>query len=65
MVMGAVISYFWKRKNPAAFEIYCFAVAAGLIAGEGIGGVINALFQVIGIDGDKKGSTIGCPAGLC
>lgn len=43
-----------------------YAVAAGLIAGEGIGGVINAVFQIAGISGPEKyGSTVGCPAGLC
>ena len=43
-----------------------FAIAAGLIAGEGIGGVINAVFQIAGIAGpDPYGTTIACPAGMC
>lgn len=42
-----------------------YAIAAGLIAGEGIGGVINAVFQIAGISGDVYGSSVGCPAGMC
>lgn len=42
-----------------------YAVAAGLIAGEGIGGVINAIFQIAGISGEIYGSSVGCPAGMC
>lgn len=51
MVMGAVPAYFWAKRNPQNFDIYGYAVAAGLIAGEGIGGVVNAIFQVAGIAG--------------
>ena len=65
MAMGALVSHIWTKKNPVSFEIYCFAVAAGLIAGEGIGGVINALFQVVKISGDFYGSAIGCPGSAC
>lgn len=65
MVMGAVGSYFWAKRNPKSFDIYGYAVAAGLIAGEGIGGVINAIFQVAGIGGDKYGSNVACPGTGC
>ncbi len=61
MVIGSVASHFWQMKNPKHYEIFGYAIAAGLIAGEGIGGVINAIFQVVGIDGDTHGSTIACP----
>jgi len=66
MVIGAVPAYFWAKKNPKSFEIYGFAVAGGLIAGEGIGGVINAVFQIAGIAGpDPYGTNIACPADAC
>ncbi|KAI9701688.1 MAG: hypothetical protein M1820_006316 [Bogoriella megaspora] len=66
MVIGALPAYFWAKKYPKHFDIYGFAVAAGLIAGEGIGGVINAIFQVAGIAGpDPYGTQIACPANLC
>lgn len=66
MIIGAVPCYFWAKRNPANFDIYGFAIAAGLIAGEGIGGVINAIFQVAGIAGpDPYGTQIGCPARAC
>ncbi|EMC98140.1 hypothetical protein BAUCODRAFT_32137 [Baudoinia panamericana UAMH 10762] len=66
MVMGAVPAYFWAKRNPKHFDIYGYAVAAGLIAGEGIGGVINAIFQIAGIAGpDPYGTQIACPAWSC
>ena len=61
MVIGSVWATVWAKRNPKTFDIYGYAIAAGLIAGEGIGGVINAIFQVAGISGDKYGSNVACP----
>ncbi|KAL0567705.1 hypothetical protein V5O48_014290 [Marasmius crinis-equi] len=47
--------------NPKSFDLYMFAIAASLLAGEGLGGVFNALLAVIGVDGGKFGTAIGCP----
>lgn len=64
-VMGAVAAMVWATRSPRSFDNYGYAIAAGLISGEGIGGVINAIFQVAGIDGGKYGSAVGCPGGSC
>jgi uncharacterized oligopeptide transporter (OPT) family protein len=61
MTIGATVAVIWAKKNPQHFDIYGYAVAAGLIAGEGIGGVINAIFQIVGISGSVYGSNIACP----
>jgi uncharacterized oligopeptide transporter (OPT) family protein len=61
MVIGSVAAYYWQKKNAQHFDIYGYAVAAGLIAGEGIGGVINAVFEIVGISGAKYGSQVACP----
>jgi uncharacterized oligopeptide transporter (OPT) family protein len=63
MTIGAAMAAIWAKKDPEHFDIYGYAVAAGLIAGEGIGGVINAIFQVAGISGDVYGTNAGCPGG--
>ncbi|KAH9840347.1 putative metal-nicotianamine transporter YSL5 [Teratosphaeria destructans] len=66
MVIGAVPAAIWATKNPKHFDIYGYAVAAGLIAGEGIGGVVNAIFEIIGIAGPTPyGTQIACPARSC
>ncbi|SMQ56288.1 unnamed protein product [Zymoseptoria tritici ST99CH_3D1] len=66
MMMGALPAWWWAKKNPKSFDIYGYAIAAGLIAGEGIGGVVNAVFQIAGIAGpDPYGTQIGCPALSC
>ena len=66
MIIGAAPCYFWAKRNPQSFDIYGYAIAAGLIAGEGIGGVINAVFQVAGIAGpDPYGTNIACPGDAC
>jgi OPT family oligopeptide transporter len=66
MLIGAIPCYFWAKRNPQHFDIYGYAIAAGLIAGEGIGGVINAIFQVAGIAGpDPYGTNIACPGDAC
>lgn len=64
-LMGAIASHFWQKKKPANFERYCFAVAAGLIAGEGLGGVIGAALQLGGVSGDVYGTMVGCPMDSC
>ncbi|KAF2460450.1 oligopeptide transporter [Lineolata rhizophorae] len=65
MVIGAVPAYFWAKKWPVSFDIYCYAVAAGLIAGEGIGGVINAILEICQVSGTFYGSGIACPMESC
>ncbi|KAH0562517.1 hypothetical protein GP486_002792 [Trichoglossum hirsutum] len=65
MAVGATSARIWAKRNPAGFDKYCYAVAAGLIAGEGIGGVVNAIFQIAGISGDLKGSNVACPGDSC
>lgn len=66
MLMGSTLAYYWAKKNPKSFDIYGYAVAAGMIAGEGIGGVINAIFQIANIAGpDPYGSQVACPANTC
>ncbi|KAI0717203.1 OPT oligopeptide transporter protein-domain-containing protein [Cerioporus squamosus] len=61
MAFGSVFNYFWARKNPAGFDMYMFAVAAGMLAGEGLGGVLQALLAVAKVDGSNFGTAIGCP----
>ena len=65
MLIGAVFALAWTRMNPEAFEVYGYAVAAGFMSGEGIGGVVNALLQILGWSGDVYGTNVGCPAGIC
>lgn len=65
MLIGALIAWIWARRNPQAFEMLGYAVAAGFMAGEGIGGVVNAIIQIIGVSGDIFGTQIGCPGDRC
>ena len=41
--------------------MYMFPVAAGLLAGEGLGGAFSALLTIAGVDGSVYGTSIGCP----
>lgn len=61
MAVGAVASAVWLKKSPRTWDEYAYSLAAGLSAGEGIGGVINAVLQVAGVAGDTKGSAVACP----
>ena len=63
MCIGALVSWRWSRRNQRSWQMYGYAVAAGGIAGEGLGGVVNAVLMIIGIGG--KSLTWGCPAGKC
>ncbi|KAL4245457.1 oligopeptide OPT transporter family protein [Abortiporus biennis] len=61
MAAGSVFNYIWQKRNPAGFDMYMFAIAAGLLAGEGLGGVFQALLAVVKVDGSLFGTSIGCP----
>ncbi|KAL9095241.1 MAG: hypothetical protein Q9165_002497 [Trypethelium subeluteriae] len=65
MVIGAVIAAIWARRSARSFEDYGYGVAAGFMAGEGIGGVVNAIIQMLGFSGNIYGTGFGCPAGNC
>ncbi|KAH8897548.1 OPT superfamily oligopeptide transporter [Thozetella sp. PMI_491] len=62
---GAIAGAIWKKYWPNHWELYAYAVATGFIAGEGLGGVVNAVITIAGGDGDHYGVTIACPAGIC
>ncbi|KAI0718728.1 OPT oligopeptide transporter protein-domain-containing protein [Cerioporus squamosus] len=61
MAAGSIFNYVWMLRNPASFDMYMFAVAAGMLAGEGLGGVLQALLAVAKVDGSLFGTSIGCP----
>ena len=58
MVIGATGAYFWQKRKPIHFEAVGFAFAAGMIAGEGLGGVVQAILQVAGA-GPELGTVAG------
>jgi uncharacterized oligopeptide transporter (OPT) family protein len=64
-LLGAVAAWLWRKKRPASFELYGYAVASGLIAGEGVGGVVGAALELGGVSGTIYGTAIGCPASVC
>lgn len=64
MGFGATIAWMWHRKNPNTYAMYCYPVAAGLIAGEGLGGIVTAILQIAGVSGAFYGTAVGCPANV-
>jgi uncharacterized oligopeptide transporter (OPT) family protein len=46
---GAMLLVLWQRVRPESAAQYAFAVACGLIAGEGIMGVVKALMTLAGV----------------
>jgi len=49
MFIGALLFMLWKARSPDAANKLAFAVASGLIAGEGLMGVLVALLQLFGV----------------
>ncbi|KIJ61696.1 hypothetical protein HYDPIDRAFT_31028 [Hydnomerulius pinastri MD-312] len=64
MFFGSTIAFFWRRMFFNNYQMYCFAVAAGFIAGEGLGGIVNAVLTIAGVSGATYGTSIGCPGGV-
>ncbi|KAG8925932.1 hypothetical protein FRC02_009309 [Tulasnella sp. 418] len=61
MVIGAHVAQFWSNRFPASWEVWGFALTAGMIAGEGLGGVLTALLVIVKADGATHGSPVACP----
>ena len=49
MFIGAMIFLAWKRSNPTGAEKLGFSIASGLIAGEGLMGIVVAVLTLLGI----------------
>ncbi|KAI1143707.1 oligopeptide transporter [Hypoxylon sp. FL0543] len=64
-MFGAIVAWIWRKWKLKSFDLYGYAVAAGFIAGEGLGGVVGAILQIAGVSGDILGTNAGCPAGYC
>ncbi|KAL6298052.1 OPT oligopeptide transporter protein-domain-containing protein [Sparassis latifolia] len=63
MLFGSTVALVWRRYWPAVFMMYGYSAAAGMIAGEGLGGIINAVLQIAGVSGSVHGTSVGCPMG--
>jgi len=61
MAVGAIFAYIWAKRNPVSFDMFGYTIAAGMMAGEGCGGVINALFEIAGHGSSRYGVATGCP----
>ncbi|TFY79935.1 hypothetical protein EWM64_g4077 [Hericium alpestre] len=61
MFIGSVAGVIWKKHGGASYAMYLFPVAAGMIAGEGLGGIVNAVLQIAGVSGSVHGTAVGCP----
>ncbi|CAM1504556.1 Fc.00g021470.m01.CDS01 [Cosmosporella sp. VM-42] len=61
ILFGAITAWWWRKYFPHGFDMYAFAIAAGLIAGEGLAGVVNAALELGKVSGSYKGTLIGTP----
>ncbi len=52
MCAGMVVYQLWLRFDRPSAEALGFAVASGLIAGEGLMGLVNAVLEIAGIDAE-------------
>lgn len=60
-LFGAIVAWSWRKYKLSSFDLYGYATAAGLIAGEGLGGVVGAALTLGGVSGDILGTAVGCP----
>lgn len=49
MFAGALIHFIWKKVSKETEERYFFTISSGLIAGEGLMGVLVAILKLIGL----------------
>jgi OPT family oligopeptide transporter len=61
ILFGSITAWWWRKWFHNNFEMYGFSIAAGLIAGEGLGGVINAALELGEVSGSYFGTSAGVP----
>lgn len=61
VLFGAITAWWWRKWFGKNFDTYGFSIAAGLVAGEGLAGVVNAALTLANVDGDHKGTKVGIP----
>jgi len=49
MFLGALMFMIWKARSPRTAAVFGIAVASGLIAGEGLMGVVNSVMTLFGL----------------
>lgn len=49
MCIGAIFLIIWQKRNADHCKAYAFAVASGLVAGEGLMGIVTAALTLLGI----------------
>jgi uncharacterized oligopeptide transporter (OPT) family protein len=65
LAIGSVTSHFCKKRWPTSHSRFMYAVAAGGIAGEGIGNVIMSGLQLGEVAGPTYyGTKLGCVADI-
>ncbi|KAI9012154.1 OPT oligopeptide transporter protein-domain-containing protein [Phycomyces nitens] len=62
MFIGWVAARIWARFGPKTFDNYMYSTAGGLIAGQGIAAVLQAIFTISGVQGNVY--TGSCPEQL-
>ncbi|KAI0218162.1 hypothetical protein L0F63_006563 [Massospora cicadina] len=60
-LIGCLISLVWSGWEPSHWGRVHQSLASGLIAGEGIGGLIHALFTIVGLSQLHVATGFGCP----
>lgn len=66
LLIGAGAAAYWRKKNRRTFEAFSLSVAAGMIAGESISGLVAAVLNIANVSGPTYyGTVLGCPAGNC
>ncbi|KAI4753708.1 oligopeptide transporter [Aureobasidium sp. EXF-3400] len=65
MLMGSCLARIWQKKYPYTFAAFGATVAAGLMAGEGIGGAIHATLTLLGVPYERWSTAILCPGDIC
>jgi OPT family oligopeptide transporter len=64
-VYGLCIAEVWKRYKPEQFKNYNISLASGFIAGNGIGGLLQAVFTISGLVQENVSTNFGCPPKGC
>jgi uncharacterized oligopeptide transporter (OPT) family protein len=57
--LGAVGFWWWQKRFPSSYTDFGIPIASGMIAGEGLAGILQGIFGIVGLE-QGAGTLAGC-----
>ena len=61
MLVGCVLFLWWEKRRPEQYDEIGIAIASGMVAGEGLAGILQGVFGVLNVQPLTNAGCYGFP----